>query len=307
MVNQPLKKYHLKLDAVAEGTFYRYDLDNEQLQKYVDAYHYSDDMLINGKTISSVLVDTITIMESENTIKEYEHKAQSEIDRKNKELVNSGVFGLGYYGDPKEFAFDNFLKNVTDDFIVHTKGELKKKSITNKTEIIDKTTPKFQNNTPQKIFISHATKDQELVGEFLELLEGIGLNSDQIFCSSFEGYGIPLGENFLDKIKQELSSEVLVLFVITNNFYESKVCLCEMGAAWALSKGHIPIVVPPLSYSDIQGVIPLTQGLLVNDVSKLNSLKEKLEQNFKLQQINLNSWERKRDRFLRNINKLIQQ
>lgn len=99
---------------------------------------------------------------------------------------------------------------------------------------------------------------------------------------------------------------MLVLFVITNNFYESKVCLCEMGAAWALSKGHIPIVVPPLSYADIQGVIPLTQGLLVNDVSKLNSLKEKLENDFGLQPINLNSWERKRDRFLRHISKLIQ-
>ncbi|MDY6536770.1 hypothetical protein SKM62_07555 [Acinetobacter faecalis] len=78
-----------------------------------------------------------------------------------------------------------------------------------------------------------------------------------------------------------------------------------MGAAWALSKGHIPIVVPPLSYSDIQYVIPLTQGLLVNDISKLNSLKEKLEQDFGLQPINLNSWERKRDKFIRNINKLI--
>lgn len=304
MIDQPLKKYHLKLDAVAEGTFYKYDLDHEQLQKYVDAYHYGDDILINGKTISRVLVDKITIKESKSTIKEYEQKARSEIDRENQELVNSSIIGLGYYGDPKEFAFDNFLKNVTDDFIVYPHGGLKRNTRTDKVKADNKAnllTP--QNNFPKKIFISHATKDRELVGEFLELLESIGFNSDQIFCSSFEGYGIPLGENFLDKIKQELSSEVLVLFVITNNFYESKVSLCEMGAAWALSKGHIPIVVPPLTYSDIQGVIPLTQGLLINDVSKLNSLKEKLENDFGLQPINLNSWERKRDKFIRNINK----
>ena len=67
------------------------------------------------------------------------------------------------------------------------------------------------------------------------------------------------------------------------------------GAAWALSKGHIPIVVPPFSYSDIEGVIPKTQGMLINELPKLNSLKEKLEKDFGLQQLNLNSWERKRD------------
>ena len=126
----------------------------------------------------------------------------------------------------------------------------------------------------KKIFISHATKDKEIVEELIDLLETIGISSTQIFCSSFEGYGIPLGGNFLDTIKEELSAEVLVLFVITNNFYDSKVCLCEMGAAWALSKEHIPIVVPPLSYSDIQAVIPLTQGLLINNAPKLNEKKD---------------------------------
>ena len=158
----------------------------------------------------------------------------------------------------------------------------------------------------KKIFISHATKDKEIVEELIDLLETIGISSTQIFCSSFEGYGIPLGGNFLDTIKEELSAEVLVLFVITNNFYDSKVCLCEMGAAWALSKEHIPIVVPPLSYSDIQAVIPLTQGLLINNAPKLNSLKEKLEKDFSLgQSIALNNWERKRDRFITNIQKII--
>ena len=97
-----------------------------------------------------------------------------------------------------------------------------------------------------------------------------------------------------------------MLFVITNNFYESKVCLCEMGAAWALSKGHIPIVVPPLSYSDIKGVIPSTQGMLINDVPKLNSLKEKLEEYFNLEvKISLNTWERKRKKFIASLEEFI--
>lgn len=170
-------------------------------------------------------------------------------------------------------------------------------------ELLDNVNSSNNTNVISKIFISHAIKDKLIIEEIIELLESIGINSQQIFCSSFEGYGIPLGEDFLHKIKQELSSEVLVLFVLTESFYESKICLCEMGAAWALSKQHIPIVVPPLSYKDIEGVIPLTQGLLINEPTKLNSLKEKLEREFDIvPRLNFSAWERKRDRFINKIN-----
>ncbi|MBO3657849.1 toll/interleukin-1 receptor domain-containing protein [Acinetobacter haemolyticus] len=306
MVNQSLKKYHLKLEAVGEGSFYKYDLDIEQLQKYIDGYHYADDILINGKTIKSALVESITLMESDKSITEYEQRAQSEIERENNELSNSGIFGLGYYGDPKSYVFNNYFTNVTDDFIVHPHGGLKRNSTVNKVKADNKGAVNFKNSNLKKIFISHATADKEIVELFIDLLEDIGLKSNQIFCSSFEGYGIPLGEDFLDRIKQELSSDVIVLFIITNNFYQSKVCLCEMGAAWALSKGHIPIVVPPLSYSDIKGVIPMTQGLLINDLPKLNSLKDKLEQDFKIEEkVGANIWERKRKKFIESLDKYI--
>lgn len=306
MVNQPLKKYHLKLNATAEGTFYKYDLDIEQLQKYVDCYHYKEDVLINGKTIKSYLVNSFTIMESEKNIAEYEQRAQSEINRENQESINSNILWMAY-DDPKEYAFENYFRNVTDEYVIYPHGGLKRNATTNKVKADNKANLLNSHNTfPKKIFISHATADKEIVELLIDLLEDIGLKSNQIFCSSFEGYGIPLGEDFLDRIKQELASDVIVLFIITNNFYESKVCLCEMGAAWALSKGHIPIVVPPLSYKDIKGVIPLTQGLLINDVPKLNSLKEKLELDFKIQgKISANIWERKRKKFIESLDKYI--
>lgn len=185
------------------------------------------------------------------------------------------------------------LKAVQEEVEEHT-------DISNSSEIL--ATISKSEKISSKIFISHAIKDKAIVEEIIELLESIGVNTEKIFCSSFEGYGIPLGDNFLDRIKQELSSDVLVLFVLTESFYESKICLCEMGAAWALSKQHIPIVVPPLKYKDIQGVIPLTQGLIINDAAKLNSFKERIEQLFNLgSRLNFSTWERKRDRFIRDI------
>lgn len=157
-----------------------------------------------------------------------------------------------------------------------------------------------------KIFISHASKDAEVVEEIIELLEAIGVESNQIFCTSFEGYGIELGENFLDAIKSELSSDSMVLFVLSNNFYSSPVCMCEMGAAWVLSKEHIPLVVPPFSYSDVKGVLPLTQGMILTDAMKLNSFKEKIESTFKItNKLSFSTWERKRDRVCNRLEKVL--
>ena len=154
-----------------------------------------------------------------------------------------------------------------------------------------------------KIFISHASKDKDIVEDLIDLLELIGVESHQIFCSSFEGYGIPLGENFLETIKAQLTNDSLVLFVLTENFYQSAVCMCEMGAAWVLSKKHIPIVVPPLGYADIRGVIPNTQGLEINNAQKWNSLKQQIETQFQINgQENSAGWERKRDPILGRIN-----
>lgn len=172
-----------------------------------------------------------------------------------------------------------------------------------------------ENNSPvkeekempiSKVFISHASKDSVFVEEIIEILESVGLDSNQIFCTSFEGYGIGLGENFLNSIKDELSSDSLVIFILSKSFYESPVCLCEMGAVWVLAKEHIPILIPPLDYSDIKGVIPLSQGFKINESLKLNLFKEKIENDFSISnKLTMSTWERKRDRIVARIEKEI--
>jgi hypothetical protein len=156
-------------------------------------------------------------------------------------------------------------------------------------------------DTKSKVFISHSSKDADIVEEIVELLEVIGLSNREIFCTSFEGYGLNLGDNFLEKIKENLSSKNLVLFILTENFFNSPVCMCEMGATWILSQEHIPILIPPLDYSDIKGVISSTQGFKINEILKINSLKEMIEDKFNLEKRPENIWERKRDKIVERI------
>ena len=157
-----------------------------------------------------------------------------------------------------------------------------------------------------RVFISHASKDVKIAEDLIDLLEAIGLTHEQIFCSSVPGYGIALGENFLEAIKQQLTGkDALILFVMTREFFESPISLCEMGAGWVLTREHIPIIVPPFDFNDMKGVIPLTQGLALTDPLKLNELKEKIERVFGLAPVVFSAWERKRDRVLSRINQKI--
>jgi hypothetical protein len=157
----------------------------------------------------------------------------------------------------------------------------------------------------QKIFISHSSIDAKMVEKIIDVLEAIGVPSNKIFCSSFEGYGVKLGSDFLDVIKKELDSNVLVLFVLSANFYSSVVSLCEMGATWVKTNKHIPILIPPFDYKDVKGVIPTTHGMKINEKEKLNSLKDIIAEFIGLEPLNTSVWERRRDNILKELKKLL--
>jgi hypothetical protein len=163
----------------------------------------------------------------------------------------------------------------------------------------------IQGKALNKVFISHSTKDSVYVFPIIELLEGIGIASEQIFCTSYEPYGIPLGENFLERIKAELNENVLVLFIFSSHFFNSPVSLCEMGATWVRSSTHIPILIPPFDFSKVKGVLPQTQGFKINVPEKLNTFKKQVQTLFNLKELDSTIWERKRKRFLDVVDDII--
>lgn len=61
------------------------------------------------------------------------------------------------------------------------------------------------------VFISHSSKDKAFVEALVELLESIGFDENNLFCSSVDGYGIGLGEDIFNTLKN--------LFWNTNDMY----------------------------------------------------------------------------------------
>lgn len=154
--------------------------------------------------------------------------------------------------------------------------------------------------TSKKVFISHASANKNIVGELIEILKQVGLRHGQIFCTSFPEYSIPLGVNYLDWLKKELTENSLVIFVLSHEFYKSPVCLSEMGATWALSKEHVPIFVPPFTYDESKGPFPLSQGMIVTEKFKYNELANMVERLFELPARG-GDWERSRDTIITRI------
>lgn len=154
------------------------------------------------------------------------------------------------------------------------------------------------------IFISHSTKDSEYVASLVDMLRKIGFTDKDVFCSSYPGYGIPLGKNIYEFLKNCFKDyELFVLFVISkDNYYSSPASLNEMGAAWVQGAKSIPILLPGMSPAKLKGVVGPDSLAICLDSDNvrydLNSLKNDLLLFFGKQQINESAWEHDRDSFI---------
>src|SRR4029079_2158151 len=127
---------------------------------------------------------------------------------------------------------------------------------------------------------------------------GIGIHPDDIFCSSLPGMGIPTGKDFVEYIRSKVQNPELVLLVLSPAFFKSQFCNNEVGASWALSIPIYPILVPPIGYGDLKGVLAGKQAGKLDDQEKLNDLRDDLTDLLKLTPLRTSHWERKRDKFL---------
>lgn len=160
-----------------------------------------------------------------------------------------------------------------------------------------------------KVFISHSKDDVLYVQKFVDLLRRIGLDKDNLFCSSVPRFGIPLGQNIFDYLKEQFQNyNLFVIFVLSSNYYKSAAALNEMGAAWVLQNKYISILLPGFEYKEIEGAVnPNNIGLKLGSNNRetkerLWELKERLESEISFSRIiSGTDWEEERDKFITDI------
>lgn len=165
----------------------------------------------------------------------------------------------------------------------------------------------------KKLFISHSHEDVPYVRSLANFLDGLHIPYKQIFCSSVPEFGIPLGYDIYDYLKEQfVEYDLHILFILSDHYYQSAACLNEMGAAWVLQKKSTAILLPGFKFSMMEGAInPRRIGLkldgdLLTTKVQLGQLRDILCSEFDLPPIPDVRWEQKRDEFINNIHNLQQ-
>lgn len=169
--------------------------------------------------------------------------------------------------------------------------------------LMEKSMPK-----QSKLFISHASSDKEYVEALVSLFDDMGLNDEQIFCSSIPGYDIPLGKSIFDYLLELFQNyDLHIVFVHSENYYKSPVSLNEMGAAWVLKKNFTSILLPGFDFSEMKGVVNNADIAIKIDRSadevkdKLNQLYNQIVSEFGIKKKSDILWEKKRNNFIKDI------
>lgn len=109
------------------------------------------------------------------------------------------------------------------------------------------------NNTQVKVFISHNSSDKDKINVLADSLESLGC---EVFYSSDASKNtIEYGTDFYETIKNEINNSDVVLFMVSENFYNSIPSLIEVGIAYGLNKRMIPIGFKTGNYqTDLRGL-----------------------------------------------------
>ena len=109
---------------------------------------------------------------------------------------------------------------------------------------------------PPLLFISHSSRDEDFAESFVTLLRSLGFNKNNLFCSSIDGYGIDEGCDIYETLRSKFQQyNIYVVFLLSDNYYQSPACLNEMGAAWVLKSTATSILLPGFTFDQMKGVV----------------------------------------------------
>src|SRR5690625_1535910 len=137
-----------------------------------------------------------------------------------------------------------------------------------------------------KIFISHSSKDSDYGNALVDLLTGVGINSNDIIFTSNDAYGIPSGQNTFNWLKDRISEGPYIIYLLSSHYYTSVACLNEMGAAWIVENRHSMIFTPTFdldSYEFQNGALdPREMGFYIDKKYRITEFIETLKNIFNI-------------------------
>lgn len=194
--------------------------------------------------------------------------------------------------------YKGLVTDITDEIL---------KEVNNSLSLVDGTTNATTAKKPL-VFISHKHDDLDFVKELTDMLQDIGLNKSNLFCSSIPELWIGLSKDIFESLRTLfVDRESYVIFVQSPRYYQSPVSLNEMGAAWVLQTEYCSILTKDMTYDQMKGVFDNHKTAIKVDSeeasARLDEMKDSIVQFLGLNPVDDKSWTRSRDRFLRIVNR----
>lgn len=130
----------------------------------------------------------------------------------------------------------------------------------------------------KKIFISHSSKDKDVIEKFTDyiLQLGIGLSHKDIFCTSIEEMGIKNGEDIRSHIRENVQTADFSFLMISKNYKQSEICLNEMGAVWATENRVRYYLLPDVDFKEIGWLCDAKKADRLGNSVVLDAIEEEL-------------------------------
>lgn len=293
--------YHIRIDYYdkhlkGNQTLFGFDylMETEVINDITEPYLRNMDFFFQGVKLSQPIVRQLQIFSSECPIDDCLEIANSQIPH-NVILV---------YSKTDIMPYRNLVNDVTNNIVKQTQNYIY--------DMDNRDTTKLERSKSKKpmVFISHKHDDQLFVHDLCDLLQDIGLDRTNLYCSSIPGLWIGLSKDIFESLRKLFQDyNLFVIFVQTPNYYKSPVSLNEMGAAWVLQTEFCSILSKDMNYDDMKGVFDKSKTAIKvdEDVAKdrLNELKNNILSFVGKEPISDtdSSWVRHRDNFLRSANK----
>ena len=144
-----------------------------------------------------------------------------------------------------------------------------------------------------KLFISHSSKDKELAEKLTELVSNaLHLSSDEIRCTTIDGYRLPGGAKTNEQIKREIRDSKAFIGLISPAATESMYVLFELGARWGSDKHLLPLLAPGVAPKILIGPLSDINALSCDSAAQLHQLVMNLAETLEVQPETLNSYHR---------------
>jgi hypothetical protein len=113
-------------------------------------------------------------------------------------------------------------------------------------------TPDSNVNLTEKsvIFLSHKSDDKAFADVVEEFIMGLGVREDQLVYTTHPLHKIPLSLNTYDYLRENINSNIFMIFLLSDKYLESPACLSEMGASWVLRSDYACFFIPGFNFNN---------------------------------------------------------